>query len=77
MIEKLIKNRIDPTLESVNKLEAGSRKGRGCADNIYLLRGLIDHSKYLGKTLDVNLYDYRQCFHSMWLQDSLISLWLV
>ena len=23
----------------------------------------------------VNLYDYRQCFDSMWLQDSLISLW--
>ena len=51
LIEKLIKNRIDPTLESVNKLQAGSRKGRGCADNIYLLHGLIDHSKYLGKTL--------------------------
>ena len=46
VFEGMIKLRIEPNLEKVNILQAGSRKKRGGPDNVFLLRGTIDHYKY-------------------------------
>ena len=75
ILEKLVKRRIEHNLKQVNRLQAGSTTNRGCGDNTFLLRGAVDHAKYTGKTLFLTLYDYTQCFDSLWLEDSLISLW--
>ena len=75
--ERLIKNRIEKYLSKVNLLQAGSRNKRSTADCHFLIRGLIDHALYVNKPVYLTLYDYSQCFDSLWLQDSLLSLWKV
>ena len=39
-----------------------------------LLRAAVDHSKYLNLPIYITLYDYSQCFDSLWLSDCLLSL---
>ena len=34
-----------------------------------------DHAKYLKKQVYLTFYDYSQCFDSLWLEESMISLW--
>ena len=52
IFEKLLKNRISPHLEeNMTQFQTGGVKGKGVADNLFILRGMIDHSKYLGKEL--------------------------
>ena len=47
--EKLLKNRVSPHLEeNMTKFQNGGRKGKGVVDNLFILRGIIDHAKYLG-----------------------------
>ena len=73
--ERVAKNRIQPNLEKVNKLQAGSCTNRSPADCHFILRGITDHARYVHKPVYITMYDYRQCFDSLWLQDSLLSLW--
>ena len=75
IFEKLIKRRVEPHLQKVNLLQAGSRTNRGPADSLFLVNGMIDHAKYLHKQLFLTFYDYSTCFDSLWLEDSMISLW--
>jgi hypothetical protein len=75
IIEKLVKQRIEHNLQQVNSLQAGSTRNRGCGDNTFLIRAVVDHAKYTGKPLFITVYDYTQCFDTVWLEDSLVSLW--
>ena len=75
MFEKLNMNRIEPFVKQIDKAQAGSRSERSPADQTFLLRAAVDHSKYLKKPLYIVLYDYKQCFDSLWLADCLLSLW--
>ena len=54
--------------------QAGSRQKRSPADQTFLLRNAVNHSVYLNKPLFLTLYDFRQCFDKVWLEDSLLSL---
>ena len=42
---------------------------------MFLLRGAIDHSLYINSPLTIVFYDFKQCFDSIWLQDSMLCLW--
>ena len=76
IFEKLLKNRITSTLEqNMSKFQNGGMRGKGVVDNLFLLRGLLDHAKYLGKEVWVTFYDIEKCFYSLWLQDCINSLW--
>ena len=44
-------------------------------DYLFVLRGLIDHSKYLKKELWITFYDIEKRFDSLWLEDCINSLW--
>ena len=44
-------------------------------DNLFILRGIINHANYLGKELWLTFYDIEKCFDSLWLEDCINSLW--
>ena len=76
IFEKLLKNRLTPHLEeSMTKFQAGGRQGKGVADNLFILRGIIDHPKYLEWELWLTFYETEKCFHSLWLEDCINSVW--
>ena len=75
LFERINNNRIESNVQKIDPSQAGCRKNRSPADQTFLLRGAIDHAKYMNKPLYIVLYDYTQCFDSLWLEDCLLSLW--
>ena len=74
--EKLSELRIIPYLEqNIAKFQAGGVRDKGVTDNLFSFRGIIDHSNYLSKELWISFYDTEKCFDTMWLEDSINSLW--
>ena len=74
IFERMLQERMKTPLEKVSLFQAGSRTGRGCADNLFLLRSSIDNSKYMNNSLYVTTYDFRQAFDSLWLEDCVMVL---
>ena len=76
IFEKSLKNGITPHLEeNRTQFQTGGVKSKGVVDNLFILRGMIDHSKCLGKELWITFYDIEKCFDSLWLEDCISSLW--
>lgn len=75
LFERINMNRIDENTKNIDLCQAGSRTERSPADQTFLLRAAVDHAVYMKKPVYVVLYDYSQCFDSLWLEDSLLSLW--
>ena len=71
--ERLIKNRIQSSMEKIDLCQAGSRSNRGPPDNLFILNAVIDHAIYLGKSVHITTYDYEQAFDSLWLEDCILS----
>ena len=66
IFEKLLKNRISDTLQqNISKFQNGGMKGKGVVDNLFILRGIINHASYLGKELWFTFYDIEKCFDSL------------
>ena len=57
------------------EFQTGGMRAKGVTNNLFILRGIIDHSKYLGKELWISFYDVEKCFDSLWLEDCINSLW--
>ena len=75
IFEKLIKNRIMDTLQgTMSHFQNGGMRGKGVVDNLFILRGIIDHAMYLGKQLWITFYDIEKCFDSLYLEDCVNSL---
>ena len=69
IFEKLLKNTISDTLQqNISKFQNGGIKGKGVLDNLFILRGIMDHANYLGKELWLTFYDIEKCFDSLWLK---------
>ena len=75
VFEKLIKERISEFTDKVSVWQAGATQNRSTQDQTFLLRSAINHAVYLNKPLFLTLYDFRQCFDKMWLEDAVLSLW--
>ena len=76
IFEKLLKNRITPTLQQhMSNFQNGGTKGKGVVDNLFILLALFDYAKYLNKELWLTFYDIEKCFDSLWLEDCINSLW--
>ena len=76
LLEKLIQIRIKGKIGNYSSpFQDGSRQNRSTADNLFLIRSIIDHSLYLKKVIHFTLYDFKQCFDSLWLKESMLVLW--
>ena len=69
-----MKNRILPVLSrNLTQIRTSGTKGKGVVDNLFILRGIIDHSVY--KPSFVTFYEIEKCCDSLWLEDCINSLW--
>ena len=76
IFEKLLKNRTSNILQqNISKFQNGGMKDKGVVDNLFILRGIINHANYLGKELWLTFYDIEKCFDSLWVEDCINSLW--
>ena len=74
LFESLIKQRINPDLSKVNILQAGARTDRSGTDNVFLMRGCVDHYVSCKLPLFITAYDYEQAFDSLWVEKCILSL---
>ena len=74
LFEKMLKARMKDPLERVSLFQSGSKCKKSAADNLFLLRSSVDYSQYLGDSLYITTYDFRQAFDSLWLQDCILVL---
>ena len=75
IFEKIIKQRIKINLETIDLSQAGGRSNKSTGDSVFILNAVKDHAFYLNCPLYITFYDYTTCFDSLWLEDSMISLW--
>ena len=54
--------------------QVGARKKKNIRNHIFVLNGIINEAIQTGKSIDVLLYDYRQCFDSLWLEECINHL---
>ena len=59
----------------MTKFQTGGRKGKGVVDNLFTLKGITDHIKYLGRELWLTFQDTEKCFYSLSLEDCINLLW--
>ena len=76
IFEKVTKNRILLVLSIImTQFQTGGTKREDVVDNLFILRGITDHTVYLNKPTFVTFYDIEKCFDSLWLEDCINSLW--
>ena len=75
--EGLIAERTSPIIEKkgFTEAQAGGRKNRGIADQIFILRSIMDYYKYINKPLLLEFIDLVKAFDKMMLKNVMIDLW--
>ena len=54
----------------------GARKGKNIRNHLFIVNGVINEVvQDKSKSLDIGVLDYRQCFDSMWLEDTINDLY--
>ena len=62
------------TVLSGNMTQFQNGSIKGVVDNLFIVRGIINHATYLNKELWLTFYDIEKCFDSLWLEDCINSL---
>ena len=57
--------------KSMSDSQIGARKGKNIRNHLWIVHGIISDalSSKSKKPIDIQIYDYKQCFDSLWLQD--------
>ena len=64
---------IDSNMSDSN---VGARKGMNIRNHIFIINGIINNVlQDKSKAVDIQILDYKQCFDSMWLEDTLNDLY--
>ena len=53
----------------------GARKKMNIRNHIFVLNGIINEALKTGKSVDIQILDYRQCFESIWMEDCINDLY--
>ena len=54
----------------------GARKGKNIRNHLFIVNGVINEVvQDKSKSMDIRVLDYRQCFDSMWLEDTIKDLY--
>ena len=59
--------------QSMSDSQIGARKGKNIRNHLWIVHGVISDvlSTKMKKPIDIQIFDYRQCFDSLWLKECL------
>ena len=73
---KIVYNQEYETIDSnMSDSNIGARKDKNIRNHIFILNGIINEAVKSGKSIDITILDYRQCFDSMWLEECINDLY--
>ena len=63
--------------KNISDAQIGGRKGKSVRNHIWVLNGVICDvlSKKNNKPIDLQIYDYKQCFDSLWLEECMNDIY--
>ena len=63
--------------KSMSDSQVGARKGKNVRNHIWMVNGIIADvlSSKSKKPVDIQIYDYKQCFDSLWLKECMNDLY--
>ena len=77
MMMKVVYNEEYETIDSnMSDSNIGARKNKNIRNHIFIINGIINETlKNKKSCIDIQILDYRQCFDSMWLEESINDLY--
>ena len=77
LMKILLKDEYDMINAYMSDSNVGGRKGKRIQDQLFIINGIIfDHARSKSKShLTIAIYDFRQCFDSMWQQEVINDLY--
>ena len=77
LMRLIYKDKYNTIDENMSDSQVGGRKGKNVRNHIWVLNGIIcDVLSTKKKTpIDVQIFDYKQCFDSLWLQECLNDIY--
>ena len=63
--------------ESMSDAQVGARKGKNIRNHIWIVNGIISDvlSTKTKKPIDIQIFDFKQCFDSLWLKECMNDLY--
>ena len=63
--------------DSMSDSQVGARKGKNVRNHLWIVNGIISDilSSKTKKPIDIQIFDYKQCFDSLWLQECMNDLY--
>lgn len=58
----------------MSNLQCGGKKNRSTADQLFVLRAILDYNKYLNNEIYLIFGDIEKCFDKLWLKDCINEL---
>ena len=77
LYEKLIINRAYPVIEECgfSNYQLGGRKQKSPTDQVFVLRSIIEHMNYMGRTFFIEFCDLKKAYDKMILKNVMNDLW--
>ena len=61
--------------KNMSDSQIGARRKKNIRNHIFILNGVINEAVNTGRSIDILMYDYRQCFDTLWLQECINDLY--
>ena len=75
ILMKLVYQEKYPTVDrNMSDSQIGARRKKNIRNHIFILNGVINEAVNTGRSIDILMYDYRQCFDTLWLQECINDL---
>ena len=73
----IYRDNYDTIDRSMSDSQVGGRKKKNIRNHIWVINGIINDVLHTKKKtpIDIQIYDYKQCFDSLWLQECMNDIW--
>ena len=61
--------------KSMSDSQIGARRNKNIRNHIFILNGVINEAVNRKRSIDILMYDYRQCFDTLWLDECINDLY--
>ena len=76
LLLKLIYNDEYETIDgNMSDSNVGRRKRKNIRNHLFIVNGIINESLKMNINVDIEILDYKQCFDSMWLDETVNDLY--
>ena len=61
--------------KNMSDSQIGARRNKNIRNHIFIINAVINEAVNTGRSIDILMYDYRQCFDTLWLKECINDLY--